>query len=347
VCVPRKIDWDNQIGRRLKLRDLHVFFTVVRRRSMAKAAAHLGVSQAAVSEIIANLEHTLGVRLLDRHPRGVEPTIYGSALLKRGTIAFDELRQSVRDIESLADPTIGELRIGCAESMAAAILPPIIQGFSQQYPRVVLRVKDVVAPTLELPELRERSLDVVLARFLRPLSHEDDDLNVEILFHDEMVVVAGMQSPWASRETIDLSELVHEPWILPPPDSWNYINMAEAFRAHGLDMPKTWLVTFSVHLRTSLLPNGPYITAFPASVLRFNPNLFAMKVLPVDIPVRPWPVAIITLKNRTLSPVVEQFIDHVRAFARTMDADFPPLKKSPLEAGATAPTRGHGATVEH
>src|SRR5262245_22139202 len=72
--MARKIDWESQIGRRLRLRDLHVFFTVVQRGSMAKAAAHLGVSQPAVSEVIADLEHALGVRLLDRNSQGVEPT---------------------------------------------------------------------------------------------------------------------------------------------------------------------------------------------------------------------------------------------------------------------------------
>jgi hypothetical protein len=66
--MARKIDWESQIGRRLRLRDLHVFSTVVQRGSMARAAAHLRVSQSAVSEIIAYLEHTLGVRLLDRSP---------------------------------------------------------------------------------------------------------------------------------------------------------------------------------------------------------------------------------------------------------------------------------------
>ncbi len=324
----RKIDWENQIGRRLRLRDLHVFFTVVQHGSMAKAAAHLGVSPPAVSEIIANLEHALGVRLLDRHQRGIEPTIYGQALLKRSTVAFDELKQGIRDIESLADPMIGEIRLGCAESMAAAMLPPIILRFSQKYPRIALHVMDVVAPKLDLPELRERRLDLVLARFIRPLAREEDDLNVEIIFHDEMVVAAGMQSRWARRHKIDLAELANEPWILPPPASWNYINMAEAFRARGLDMPKTWLVTFSVHLRAALLPSGPYITAFPASVLRFNPGLAGLKVLPVALPARPWPVAIVTLKHRMLSPVVDRFIDHVRAFTRSMAGDLSAVKKS-------------------
>jgi len=82
--MPRKIDWESRIGRRLRLRDLHVFVTVVQCSSMAKAAVALGVSQPAVSEVIADLEDSLGVRLLDRGPHGVEATMYGRALLKGG-----------------------------------------------------------------------------------------------------------------------------------------------------------------------------------------------------------------------------------------------------------------------
>src|SRR5258708_3205210 len=119
----RKIDWERQLGRRLKLRDLHVFFTVAERGSMAQAAAQLDVTAPTVSEVIADLEHGLGVKLFDRSPQGVVPTMYATALLKRGKIAFDELRQGIRDIEFLADPTVGELRMMCDESVAAATLP--------------------------------------------------------------------------------------------------------------------------------------------------------------------------------------------------------------------------------
>jgi DNA-binding transcriptional LysR family regulator len=184
--MARKIDWEGQIDHRLKLRDLHVFFTAVQRGSMAKAAGQLGVSQPAVSEIMANLEHALGVPLLDRSQRGIEPTIYGRALLKRGTVAFDELKQSIRDIAFLADPTAGELRIGCVESIASTILPPVIQAFSQQYPRVVLHVHQLVTANFEFRELRERRMDLVLARVLTPPAHEDDDLNLEILLNDDL-----------------------------------------------------------------------------------------------------------------------------------------------------------------
>jgi molybdenum-dependent DNA-binding transcriptional regulator ModE len=110
--MAKNVTWEKQIGRRLRLRDLHVFFTVIQHGSMAKAAAELGISQPSVSELIADLEHALGVRLFDRSTRGVEPTMYGDALLTRGQAAFDELRQGIRDIEFLSDPAAGEIRLG-------------------------------------------------------------------------------------------------------------------------------------------------------------------------------------------------------------------------------------------
>src|SRR5712692_7660972 len=111
------MEWSARIGRRIKLRDLHILLAVAECRSMAKAAEHLAISQPVVSKVIADLEHALGVRLLDRDRHGAEPTIYGAALLKRGTAAFDELKQGVKDIEFLADPTAGELRIGSTAPM--------------------------------------------------------------------------------------------------------------------------------------------------------------------------------------------------------------------------------------
>lgn len=323
----RKIDWERQIGRRLRLRDLHIFSTVVQRGSMAQAAAHLGVSQPSVSAVIADLEHTLGVRLFDRRSRGIEPTLYGHALFKRSLAALDELKQGIREIEFLDDPTAGDVRIGCSESLAASILPPVIQTFSARYPRAVLHVSDAVSAALELPALRGRMLDVMVTRLASPVP-ASDDLEVHNLFDDVTVVAAGVESRWARRQKIDLAELANEQWILPPPRSWNYVTVAEAFRARGLDPPRISLVTLSLHLRVQLLVNGPFLTAFPRSALQVGSKQYSIKALPIDLPLRPWPVVALTLKHRTLSPVVQSFIEHLRAVIRSMAMDLPFEKKS-------------------
>src|SRR5215204_444742 len=119
-------DWESRIGRRLRLRDLHILSVVVERGSMAKAASQLLMSQPAVSESIANLEQALAVRLLDRSARGVEPTLYALALLKRGNAAFDELMQGVKEIEFLSHATAGEIRLATGDTGAAGLLAPAI-----------------------------------------------------------------------------------------------------------------------------------------------------------------------------------------------------------------------------
>ena len=309
-------DWDNHVSRRLRLRDLRIFFAAVQSGSMAKAAENLGVSQPAISQVIADLEFALGVRLLDRSRRGVEPTIYGRALLKRGLVIFDELKQSVRDIEFLSDPTSGELRIGCPESIAASVLSQVILRFSKNHPRVVVYVNDVPSPAIRDPGLRDRSYDLVIARLRLPLATDQatDDLNIEPLFDDPLVIAAGPNNPWARRRKINLAELIDEPWILSGSDTWVHACMAEAFQARRLPVPKTNVVTLSLNIRTDMLANGPFITALPRSLVQ----RYSVKALPVDLPVRPWPVAIITLKNRTLSPVVERFIECAREVATSM-----------------------------
>jgi DNA-binding transcriptional LysR family regulator len=319
--MARAINWESRIGRRLRLRDLHVFFTTAQHGSMAKAALVLGVSQPAVSKVITELEDTLGVRLLDRGAQGVALTMYGRALLARSTAAFDELRQSVRDIEFLADPTSGEVRIECQESIAAAILPTVIHRFSQAYPSVVLHVEHAGSLPAKSAALRERTIDAAVYRVTNPLADKedfDDGLNVEVLFHDRLVVVAGTQSSWARRRKVELADLADEPWILTEPDAWNYVYTAEAFAARGLGVPKITLATRSTHLRANLVSMGGYITTFPHSILRAYADRFSLKALPIDLHAPPWPVVVVTLKNRTLSPVVGHFIQHVRDFARVL-----------------------------
>src|SRR3954468_24832095 len=138
--MSRILDRDDRILQRLKLRDVRVLITVVQCGGMGKAAKLLAVSQPAISKAIAGMERTLGVPLLDRDPQGVEPTIYGRALLKWAIAFFDDLRQGVREIGFLADPTTGEVRIGTAEAMAAGLVPAVIYRLSRQFPRLSFNV---------------------------------------------------------------------------------------------------------------------------------------------------------------------------------------------------------------
>lgn len=309
--------WESRIGRRLRLRDLHILFAVVQWGSMAKAASHLAMSQPAVSEAIANLEDALRVRLLDRSVRGIEPTIYAHALLKRGNVVFDELREGVRDIEFLADPTSGEVRIASGETFAAGLLPAAIAGLSRRHPQINFDVVQANTTSLQFRELRERQVDLVLGRV--PPTFAADDLDVEILYDDPHFVVTGARSPLARRRKVTLAELVDEPWILPPNQVIKAL-LAEAFEAHGLKAPRERVRASPILLRNHLLATGLFLTVLPGSVLRYNAKQWALKALPIDLRIKPRPIAIVTLKNRTVSPVVQLFIQHLRSVSKTMFA---------------------------
>ena len=134
------MQWADRVGRRVKLRDLHMLMAVAQSGSIAKAAQQLAISHPVVPKTISDLEHTLGVRLLDRSSRGVRPTMYGEALLKCGVAVFNEMRQGIRHVEFLADPTVGNLRFGCSEAMAAGLIPAVAERFWRQYPGVSLDI---------------------------------------------------------------------------------------------------------------------------------------------------------------------------------------------------------------
>src|SRR5262245_6970512 len=216
-----------RIDQRLKLRELQVLSAVVEYGSMVKAAGQLAMSQPAVSAAIAKLEAALDVRLIDRSPRGIEPTIYSQALLKRGRVAFDELRQGLRDIEFLLDPAAGEVRVACPESLAAGFVPAVIDRLSQLHPRVIVHVVNAQTGTQEFGELRERNVDIMLGRLFRPTV--DDDIDAEIVGGDRLFVVTASHSPWARRRKVSLTELIGEPWIFFPADNVVGSFHAEAF----------------------------------------------------------------------------------------------------------------------
>jgi DNA-binding transcriptional LysR family regulator len=334
--------WTERIGRRLNPHDLHVFMAVVEHGNMARAADSLAVSRPVVSRTIAELERSLGVRLLDRGRQGVEPTLYGRALFKRSIAVFDELKQSVADIESLGDPNSGEVRIGCTEPMAAGFVAAVIDELSRRYPQLVFQLELCTTPAQQFHVLRERKCDLVVAR-VWPQAAEPD-MDVEILFDDHVCVMVGPSSKWLERRKIALAELIGEHWLLAPIDNEPGSPVFEIFHALGLPVPPARVASYSLNVRTSLLATGRFLAIIPASVLRFGGSAQSvLKVLPCALPPSVQPVAITTIKNRTLGPTAKLFIECARAVA--VRAGKPRLPK-PANRGSGRET-GAQATIRH
>jgi len=312
MTTPKR-DMD-RLGRRLKLRDLRILMTVVECGTMGKAAQRLAVSQPVVSKAISDMEHALGVRLLDRSQNGAEPTVYGRALIKRGSAIFDEMRQGLREIEFLSDPAVGEVSVGATAPVATAIVAPVIDRLSRQYPR--MRFNTAVADSAPLfAELDARKIDFVISRIAHRVSGQH---NSEVLFHDAVKVVTGSKNPLARRRSIALADLMDESWLLSSPDSYFGGVQAGVFRASGLEPPQTTVTVAEYHLRVELLATNRHVTILPGFSIvlpRPHPGLVA---LAVKLRVASDPVGIVTLKNRSLSPAAQLFIERVRELTRPL-----------------------------
>ncbi len=307
------MDLDDRVARRLKMSDLRMLLAVAQWGSMSKAAAHLNITQSAVSKALNELEHTLGVRLLDRNPQGVEPTPYGRILLDRGMAIFDELQQGVKDIRFLADPTAGEVRIGVAPPFVGFLFV-VIERLSKAFPKMAFDVIERDSSALQHGDLRERKIELVLGRIASPL--EDESLSADCLFDDHVLVITGANSPWARRRKLKLAELADESWIIPPFTGLAGMRALEIFRANGLPMPRPSVIANSTRLRDRLLATGRFLAVAPSAETRFSDHLTPIKILPVDLGVEPRPIGIVTLKHRTLSGAAKAFIDMARQVAR-------------------------------
>jgi DNA-binding transcriptional LysR family regulator len=309
------MDREHRVGRRLKLRHMEILLAVVETGSMAKAGKRLAISQPAISRAIAEMEHTLGVPIFDRSPKGVEPTQYGRALLKRGTAAFDEIAQAVKDIDFLADPTAGELWIGTAPGLAEGVVLAVIDRLSRQYPRVTVHLL-TGGLLIQHEALRQRRIEFAFGGSTGPSS--DDDIDAETLYEEPLVVVAGLENPWAHRRKIKLAELVNEPWTWPAAGTVIDSLVAGAFRASGVDPPRATIYAEAYSLRIRLAATGRFLAIVPASIMRFPGTPTSIKVLPVDLPTTRRQIGIITLKNRTLSPLAQIFIECARDIAKPL-----------------------------
>jgi DNA-binding transcriptional LysR family regulator len=184
----------------------------------------------------------------------------------------------------------------------------------QRHPQINFRIAEAGSSVLLTRELPERQIDLALVPLVGAVV--PDDQEAAILFHDRLRVVVGTKSPWARRRGVTLADLVNEPWCVARSAIGSLVT--DAFGASGLPAPRVAVTSTSAHVLFQLLESGRYVGHFGDEMLRFYTDRFALKKLAVELPAKPFSVAVVTLKNRTISPVAQLFIDCAREVAATV-----------------------------
>ena len=204
--------------------------------------------------------------------------------------------------------------MGGSEHTISAIYSPVVQQLSRQYPRMLFHIVVGDLQTMSR-ELDARRIDFVLRRMYSPPS---DEHSVEVIFEDPLVVVTGPNNPLARRRKIELVELLEEPWTLQPRENNFGAFAMDALRAAGVALPRITIATTSSNLRGEMLATGRYLTMVPRYWVLLPRRPPSLRVLPVEFPNTRLKVAIITLKNRSLSRATELFIDSVRTLTKPL-----------------------------
>ena len=318
------VDRSSTLDGRIKLRDLQVLQAAAETGSMAKAAAHLAITQPAVSYAISELEHAVGMPLLDRSSQGVAPTVYGRALLARSAVIFNELRSGISEIASLANPEVGELRIGTTPPMSA-VASAVFNRLVPRYPR--MRFELSVGPTdLLLRQLRQRDVEIVISRLASMAGN--DDLSVETLFYDELAVLCSKHSKWARRRNVSLADLVGEPWVFPPPTGFLTGIMRGAFEEQGLEFPRATVTTSCTYSLSVLVGNGNFLGIHPHAMLTMPNEHPQLTTVDVRLPTTRGAIGLISLKDRSLSPVAKLFAESATPLVQAIQSKRPQARRA-------------------
>ena len=304
----------SDIGRRVTLRELRLFIAAARSGSMLRAADEIGLTQPALSKSIADLERTLGVRLLERNSRGVRPTPHGEVLLRRATGVFEELRQAVDELGFLTDASRGQLRIGATPTLCAGLLPAVINGMLGSRPRFHFEAAELDSRKLA-GEVLARSVDLAIGP--EHIASENPQLAFERLFDDRLFIAAGPHHPLAGKRSLRFEELTRCRWVLPSPDASVTAQLRSEFQSRGLQPPEVAVTTMSVLIRSELIARGGFLTLLYGSVLRFASRPELLRVLPIDLP-SGISVGALRLRDRTLAPGADLFVRAARETARPL-----------------------------
>jgi DNA-binding transcriptional LysR family regulator len=266
---------------RLKLRPLVVFAAVAEAGRIGAAADALHISQPAVTKAIRELEATIGVALFRRHPRGVSLTEEGAILHRHVVPVLAHLGHAGSELKAWREGVTGHVRVGVLIAAAPRLLPLAIARLKAGHPGILVTVREATNDQL-LPALGEGALDMVVGRLA------DGNLSAglvhQVLYDEPVLIVVRAGHPLLEIAGLTLADLVGAGWILPPPETALRGEIDHAFRAQGLEPPRSIVESVSMLTNRTLLLETQMIGVLPAQVAEGDRALGLLAVLPVALP---------------------------------------------------------------
>jgi LysR family transcriptional regulator, hydrogen peroxide-inducible genes activator len=193
----------------MEIHQLRYFCAVARHGTFTRASEVEHVAQPSLSQQILKLEAELGARLFDRLPRSAKLTVVGKAFLPKAERILRDLDQAKTELLEMSGNEKGEVSVGIIPTIAAYLLPRLLNGFAKRHPQITVKIFEDITPVL-LQRLHEGTIDLAIAAV--PI--DGSELATEELFEEKFYAVLPEKHRIASRKSISLAELNHEPFLL-------------------------------------------------------------------------------------------------------------------------------------
>jgi LysR family transcriptional regulator of abg operon len=303
----------------MKLSQLRNFIAVVEAGAVRQVANNLNLSQSSVSKSIQQLEEELGAEILHRNAHGVTPTAAGRALLNRAKAIDAELRHARNDVQTIQGAQVGDIRVSASPTVAMGLLPRAIVAFQRARPKVSFCISEDVYPDI-LPAIRTGDIDFAIC--LVPTRPRDETLSFIRLVEDHLVPAVRADHPLIGARKLQLADLLDLNWIIYRRSHTGLDVFEQTFASNGLALPKSTIECTSFACALALVENGDYVTLVPSQMFFGGRTPRSIALLPLDSPMQPWQVAVISRARRELSAVCLAFLTEVEGMA----ARIPPGK---------------------
>ncbi|WP_218509940.1 LysR substrate-binding domain-containing protein [Variovorax sp. dw_308] len=248
---------------RLRLRHLKLVDALATQANLRRAATAVHMTQPAATQMLRELEATLGMALFERHARGMRITEAGRLVARHARMSIDALRVATEELTALATQRVQPLRVGAIDAAIASVLEPVLLPLLAAHPELRLEIEESNIERLSAG-LRNGAFDMVLVR--EPVQLEPGHRFVA-LRSDRVVVVASTAHPAARRRRLRLADLAQSRWILPPAH-YAVRRALDALWAQEAHPPSAHNVqTLAPHLLRSMLAQPDVVVPVPHSLL--------------------------------------------------------------------------------
>ena len=300
---------------RLKTRQLLLLIALDDHRNIHRAAEELHMTQPAASKQIKDLEEMLDVRLFDRLPRGMEPTMFGETMIRHARMALTSLALAHDDIVALKAGLAGQVEVGVIMTPAMSLLPRAIARVKEQAP--MLRIgAHMEASNVLVDRLQRGTLDFMIGRIME--KENSAGLIYEELTEEPACAVVRIGHPLLARTDLTLADLHDQAWILPPHGSILRHRFDMMFRRAGLAIPVNVVDTTALLLITALLQQTDSLHVMPLEVAQYYASLSVIGILPIELPCKMDAFGIIRQQDHLLSPGADLLLKAVREAAKEL-----------------------------